>query len=92
MDRGLREIHVDCITTDQVRKIIEVTIILKSYAEVVTFSIHGSYTVNLYFHSAFFHLLISLQIVEGNEKSTFNLVQFSAIAAFSERLLFSETQ
>lgn len=42
MDRGLREIHVDCITTDQVRKLIEVTIILKSYAEVVTFSIHGS--------------------------------------------------
>lgn len=54
MDRGLREIHVDCITTDQVRKLIE--------------------------------------MVEGNEKSKFNLVQFSAIAAFSERLLFSETQ
>jgi len=31
-------------------------------------------------------------MVEGNEKSTFNLAQFSAIAAFSERLLFSETQ
>lgn len=54
MDRGLREIHVDCITTDQVNKLIE--------------------------------------MVDGNEKSTFNLVQFSAIAAFSERLLFSEIQ
>jgi len=31
-------------------------------------------------------------MVEGHEKSTFNLAQFSAIAAFSERLLFSETQ
>ena len=33
-----------------------------------------------------------LQMVEGNEKSTFSLAQFSAIAAFSERFLFSETQ
>jgi len=54
MDRGLKEIHVDSITTEQVKKLIE--------------------------------------MVEGNEKSTFNLAQFSAIAAFSERLLFSETQ
>lgn len=54
MDRALKEIHVDYISTEQVKKLIE--------------------------------------MVEGHEKSTFNLAQFSAIAAFSERLLFSETQ
>ena len=30
------------------------------------------------------------QMVEVDEKSNFNLKQFSAIAAFSERLLFSD--
>lgn len=54
MNRGLREIHVDSISTEQIKKLIE--------------------------------------MVEGNEKSTFSLAQFSAIAAFSERLLLSETQ
>ena len=38
------------------------------------------------------NIFSQLQMVEGNEKSTFSLAQFSAIAAFSERFLFSETQ
>lgn len=42
--------------------------------------------------SSSYKLDIFSQMVEGNEKSTFSLAQFSAIAAFSERFLFSETQ
>ena len=99
---------MDSITSEQVKKLIEVNILwIINCIDSHYFFKWRDYTT-LYYNMidevcfkfivcfrlflTYFYISSLLQMVEGNEKSTFSLAQFSAIAAFSERLLFSETQ